>query len=185
MIQWRWVDNLIRGVTEPTPIEYHVWLLLVRKIHHLICFCHSPEQYQLSMMGSPSSSIHWTPLLLKISCQHRRNLFALIWPSQVLWQSPALMKNSCYQTRNVLSGILMSSSGNPQLFTSCWLVHHEMTSIMVFKDEIIFATAVDDNLEFTSDDIFFEDGLCIPFSTHFYPHHDESTIQDVFKGLTL
>jgi len=55
----------------------------------------------------------------------------------------------------------------------------------VFKDEIIFATAVDDNLEFTSDDIFFEDGLCIPFSTHFYPHHDESTIQDVFKGLTL
>ncbi len=40
---------------------------------------------------------------------------------------------------------------------------------MMFEEDIIFATAVADDLEFTSDDIFFGDELFVSFSTLFSP----------------
>jgi len=49
----------------------------------------------------------------------------------------------------------------------------------MFKEDIIFATAADNDVEFTSDDIFHEHELCAPFSTSLLPHHDQDIIQDV------
>ncbi len=41
-------------------------------------------------------------------------------------------------------------------------------------------------LQFTSDDILFDDEPCIPFNTHLFPYHDEDNIiQDVSQGSTL
>jgi len=57
----------------------------------------------------------------------------------------------------------------------------------VFEEVIVFDTVADDDLELTSDDdIFFEDELCVPFSTHLFPHHDENNaMQDVSQVSTL
>jgi len=46
---------------------------------------------------------------------------------------------------------------------------------MMFEEDIIFATAVADDLEFTSDDIFFGDEL-LSHSAHYFPHHDKGVI---------
>jgi len=61
-----------------------------------------------------------------------------------------------------------------------------MDANTVIEEEIIFVTAADDDLEFTSDDeIFLEDELCVPFNRHLFPHHDKGTIQDVLQASTL
>jgi len=54
---------------------------------------------------------------------------------------------------------------------NCPSLYHEkyFNNLMMFEEDIIFATAVADDLEFTSDDIFFGDELFVSFSTLFSP----------------
>jgi len=50
----------------------------------------------------------------------------------------------------------------------------DLDASIVFEERIVFVTvAADDDLEFTRDEnIFFEDELCVAFSTYLFPHHD-------------
>jgi len=72
-----------------------------------------------------------------------------------------------------------------KLLTCVTLNNMDLDASTVFEEEIVFVTAADDVLEFTSDDIFFDAEPCIPFNTHLFPYHDEDNIiQDVSQGST-
>jgi len=81
---------------------------------------------------------------------------------------------------------LWQSSITHKLLTCTSVDDKNLGGLKMFEEEIIFDTAADDDLEFTSeDDIFPEDALCIPFSTSLFPHHNQSIIQEVLQESTL
>ncbi len=73
-----------------------------------------------------------------------------------------------------------------KLLTCNALTNMDLDTNTVFEEEIVFDTAADDDLEFTSeDDIVLGDALCVPFSTSLFPHHDQGIIQDVLQESAL